>query len=160
VVDTNVRRWLVRRFGLAATATPRQLQALADALAGAGTAEDAAPWTHATMEFGAGICTPRNPRCVVCPIAEGCPSRGMAAAVPVPRQATFAGSDRAHRGALLRRLTEARSHALTLTAARRILPEPAFERIVAGLERDGLLHRSRGELHLGGRLEPAATIGP
>ena len=160
VVDTNVRRWLVRRFGLSPSTGLRDLQSLADALAATGDAADAAPWTHATMEFGAGICTPRNPQCDVCPVAEGCPSRGMAATVPVPRQATFAGSDRAHRGALLRALTEARSHALTLAAGRRILPDPAFERIVAGLERDRLLHRSRGKLRLGGRPEPAATIGP
>ena len=160
VVDTNVRRWLVRRFGLSPGAAPGDLQSLADALARAGHSADAAPWTHATMEFGAGICTPRNPRCDACSIAKGCPSPGMAAAVPVPRQPTFAGSDRAHRGALLRALTQARSHALTLAAGRRLLPEPAFGRIVAGLERDGLLHRSRGKLHLGGRPEPAATIGP
>jgi len=160
VVDTNVRRWLIRRFGLAPTAGPRELQALADALAGVGDPAEAAPWTHATMEFGAGVCTPRNPRCDVCPIARGCPSRGVAAAVPVPRQPTFAGSDRAHRGALLRALTVAPGHALTLAAGRQILPGPAFDRIVAGLERDGLLHRSRGRLWLGGRPEPAATIGP
>ena len=160
VVDTNVRRWLVRRFGLAATASLRELQSVADALAADGNAADAAPWTHATMEFGAGICTPRNPHCDACPIADGCPSRGMAAAVPVPRQATFAGSGRAHRGALLRALTEAQSHAVTLATGRRIVPAPAFERIVAGLERDGLLHRSGGQLRLGGRPEPAATIGP
>jgi A/G-specific adenine glycosylase len=160
VVDTNVRRWLVRRFGLAASAKPRELQALADALASAGNPADAAPWTHATMEFGAGVCTPRNPHCDACPIAEGCPSRGMAATVPVPRQATFAGSDRAYRGAMLRALTATSDHAMSLAAARRILPEPAFARVVAGLERDGLLHRSRGRLHLGGRPVPAATIGP
>ncbi len=160
VVDTNVRRWLVRRFGLAASARPRELQALADALASAGDPTDAAPWTHATMEFGAGVCTPRNPHCDTCPIAVGCPSRGMAAIVPVPRQASFAGSDRAHRGALLRALTTAPGHAMTLAAGRRILLGPAFERVVAGLERDGLLHRARGRLRLGGRPKPAATIGP
>lgn len=160
VVDTNVRRWLVRRFGLAASAKPRELQALADALALAGEAADAAPWTHATMEFGAGVCTPRTPHCDICPIAEGCPSRGMAAMVPVKRQATFAGSDRAHRGALLQALTGAQRHAMTLAAGRLILPEPDFERVVAGLERDGLLHRAGGRLHLGGRPKPAATIGP
>jgi A/G-specific adenine glycosylase len=160
VVDTNVRRWLVRRFGLTANAGPRELQSLADALARAGDPAAAAPWTHATMEFGAGICTPRRPRCDACPIADGCPSRGMAATVPVPRQASFAGSDRAHRGALLKALTAEPGHALHLAEAGRIVPEPALGRVVAGLERDGLLHRSGGRLHLGGRPEPAATIGP
>jgi len=160
VVDTNVRRWLVRRFGLSTGTTPRQLQSLADALARAGHATDGASWTHATMEFGAAICTSRAPLCNGCPVAEGCPSRGVAGAVPVPRQAAFSGSDRAHRGALVRALTATPSHALSLPAVRRLLPVDAFGRVVAGLERDGLVHRSGGRLWLGGRPDPAATIGP
>ena len=160
VVDTNVRRWLVRRFGLPPTARHRELQSLADALAAAGDPVDAAPWTHATMEFGAGICTSRAPRCQICPIAAGCPSFGTAAAVPVPRHATFAGSDRAHRGALLQALAQASGNAMAMRSARPLIPASAFERVVAGLERDGLLHRSGGRLRLGGRPEPVATIGP
>ncbi|MEX0626777.1 MAG: A/G-specific adenine glycosylase [Chloroflexota bacterium] len=160
VVDTNVRRWLVRRFGVRADGPPHVLQALADALATAGNAADAAPWTHATMEFGASVCTPRNPRCDACPIADGCPSRGMAASVPVPRQAPFAGSDRAHRGAILRALSGTRDHSITIRAASDLVPRGAAERVLAGLERDGLLHRSGRRLLLGGRSESAATIGP
>jgi A/G-specific adenine glycosylase len=159
VVDTNVRRWLVRRLGLSPGSGPRVLQALADALAAAGRAADAAPWTHATMEFGAAICTPRNPRCDACPISNGCPSRGVASVVPVPRQAAFAGSDRAHRGAILRALTGAGDHAMTERTARGLVPQSAAARVVAGLERDGLLHRSGGRMVLGGRPESAATIG-
>jgi A/G-specific adenine glycosylase len=160
VVDTNVRRWLVRRFGLPAKTRASDLQVLADALAGAGDPRDAASWTHATMEFGAAICTSRNPRCVTCPVAEGCPSRGKAARVPVPRQGLFAGSDRAHRGALLRALTASGRHTLSVAAARQLVTASAFDQIVNGLERDGLLHRSGGNLRLGGRPEAGATIGP
>jgi A/G-specific adenine glycosylase len=160
VVDTNVRRWLVRRFGLSPAAPQRDLQAMADALALAGDGADTAPWTHATMEFGAAICSSRAPRCDACPVADGCPSRGVAAAVPVPRQPSFAGSDRAHRGALLRALTGAPTHELSLPAARRLLPADSFDRIVAALERDRLLHRTPRRLRLGGRENPAATIGP
>jgi A/G-specific adenine glycosylase len=159
VVDTNVRRWLVRRFGLRADAPSGGLQGLADALATSGSAADAAPWTHATMEFGASICTQRNPRCRACPIADGCPSRGLAIRVPVPRQASFAGSDRAHRGAILRALARAPGHTMPMRGAWDLLPEGAADRLVAGLERDGLVHRSGGRLVLGGRSEPAATIG-
>ncbi|MEO8639083.1 MAG: A/G-specific adenine glycosylase [Chloroflexota bacterium] len=158
VVDTNVRRWLVRRFGLSAGART-ELQTLADALATAGNAADAAPWTHATMEFGASICTPRNPRCDACPISAGCPSRGIANVVPVPRQAPFAGSDRAHRGAILRALTRAPDHGMKMRVACDLVPPGAVERVVAGLERDSLLHRSSGRLVLGGSPEAAATIG-
>jgi A/G-specific adenine glycosylase len=159
VVDTNVRRWLVRRFGLPADGPSRALQSLADAIAGAGRAIDAAPWTHATMEFGAAICTPRNPRCEACPISSGCPSRGLATVVPVPRQAAFAGSDRAYRGALLRALSRAPGHRIMLGAAGDLVPSSVAERVIAGLERDRLLHRSGGGLVLGGATEAAATIG-
>jgi A/G-specific adenine glycosylase len=156
VVDTNVRRWLVRRFGLPANATRAALQTLADRLA-RGEKADGQPgtWTHASMEFGARICTPRRPRCESCPIASGCPSRGIAITVPVPRQAAFAGSERAARGALLKRLAATADGALSIDEAGRLaagLSPVAFERIAAGLERDGLAHRSGRRLRLGGRI--------
>jgi hypothetical protein len=83
----------------------------------------------------------------------------MATLVPVPQQPAFAGSDRAHRGALLRALSGSPGHAVTVRTARTIVPADAVDRIVAGLERDGLVHRSGGRLVLGGRREPVATIG-
>ena len=156
VVDTNVRRWLLRRFAGADT-TP-ELQARADALAAPGTGSSIAAWTHVTMEFGATICRSRSPACHVCPIATGCPSRGVEAPVPVPRQPPLRGSDRAVRGAMLRQLTAATGHALNEESARErigaALDDARWDRIVAGLERDGLLHRRRGRLALG-----EATIG-
>jgi A/G-specific adenine glycosylase len=158
VVDTNVRRWLVRRFGLDPATGAKDLQAIADRLAGVGDQTDAAAWTHATMEFGASICTTRLPACGRCPIAADCPSRDKAARVPVARQPRFSGSDRARRGALVHALTQAPAHSLTLAAARRLCPDGDFQRIVDGLDRDGLAHRSGGRLHLGGREESAATI--
>jgi A/G-specific adenine glycosylase len=159
VVDTNVRRWLVRRFGLGSAAAGSDLQAIADRLAGAGDPADAAAWTHATMEFGAAICTARNPGCRRCPIATDCPSRDRAERVPVARQSAFPGSDRARRGALLLALSRAPGHSLALASAGRHCPGGDFQRIVDGLDRDGLAHRSGGRLRLGGREEPAATIG-
>ncbi len=71
VVDTNVRRWLLRRFG--GPDQPGRLQALADALAAPGRSTSVAAWTHATMEFGAAICRSSDPRCGECPIAEWLP---------------------------------------------------------------------------------------
>ncbi len=162
VVDTNVRRWLIRRFG--GPDEPRSLQGMADALAAPGTGRDIAAWTHATMEFGAGVCRSRQPRCDECPLARGCPSRGAAAHVPVPRQAALRGSDRSYRGAVLKTLSGARQHGVGEEALRAglaaetehvgpVLDTPRWERVMAGLERDGLLHRSDGFVRLG-----AATI--
>ena len=164
VVDTNVRRWLLRRFG--GPDNPRQLQELADALAATDRAADVATWTHASMEFGAAVCRGRAPRCSSCPIAEGCPSRHAPVAIRVPSQPPLRGSDRAYRGAIVARLSRTRRHELSASATRRALAADAerlgpalddegWERVVAGLERDGLAHRRAGRLRLG-----AATIRP
>ena len=163
VVDTNVRRWLLRRFGGADR--PRRLQDLADAIAAPGRGTDVAAWTHASMEFGAAICRSRDPRCDACPIARDCPSRGRAATIAVARQPALRGSDRAYRGAVLRLLSAAGGHALAHEALRaglardehRVGPsldEAGWVRVVDALERDGLAHRSGGIVRLG-----AATIG-
>ena len=120
-VDTNVRRWLVRRFGLPAATPSAHLQAMADALAGAEpqtTPAEAAAWMHASMEFGAMVCMARRPACATCPVRDGCPSRDVAARVPVPRQPAFASSERFVRGQLVRELSAATGHAIPLAQAR------------------------------------------
>ena len=169
VVDTNVRRWLVRRFGVAPHDTAA-LQRLADALALAGpdgpTTGDSevAAWTHATMELGA-VCTARRPLCQACPIRAACPGRSRDTAVTVPRQAAFGGSRRAARGLLVRLLAGSRRRALREASVRRRLTEAGlrmdrdgWRQLLAELERDGLVHRVGGELRLGGGASPADTI--
>ncbi len=147
VVDTNVRRWLLRRF--AVDDRPPVLQQLADTFAAPGSDGTAAAWTHATMEFGARICSQRTPSCRSCPIASGCPSRLTATPVRVPRQAPFSGSVRAARGKLLRELAAAPAYRLSLDNAHRLL-DGTLEATVAALEHDGLLHRCGDSLVLGG----------
>ena len=163
VVDTNVRRWLLRRLG--GPDERKRLQAVADSLAGPGRGPEVAAWTQASMEFGAAVCRARDPRCEACPVADGCPSRDRPGRIEVPRQAALRGSDRAYRGALLKRLSAAPGHHLPegtaraelASAAQRIGPaldDTAWERVLAALERDGLAHRGEGDVRLG-----AATIG-
>ena len=163
-VDTNVRRWLTRRFGLDVAAGTSILQELADGLANAdrrASSEAVAAWMHASMEFGARVCRARTPDCPNCPIADGCPSRNRAAAVPVRRQSAFAGSDRALRGALLRAMTASPQGHVTMSRAHR-LAGPRLDAVIAGLERDRLAHRSGRHVKLGGRAgdAPPTTIGP
>jgi A/G-specific adenine glycosylase len=163
-VDTNVRRWLTRRFGLAAEAPAATLQGLADGLAAAGgprtTPQRAADWMHASMEFGARVCAARRPRCGECPVARGCPSRISPARVPVAGQPTFAGSLRAARGAVVRALVAAPDHVLPATALGELTLR--MEAALAGLEREGLAHRSGDLVRLGGRAPagPPSTIEP
>jgi A/G-specific adenine glycosylase len=154
-VDTNVRRWLVRRFA-ADPEDRRSLQDLADRMAASSRSADtveAGTWTHATMEFGARICSARAPRCPACPVRRGCPSRSDPRRVPVPRQSTLTAVGRAARGSLLRAVTAAPGHRLSERKARAALGVAGagldYEALTAGLARDGLLHRSGGGLVLG-----------
>ena len=163
VVDTNVRRWLIRRFGVADV--PRALQSLSDALAAPGSGARVAAWTHATMELGATLCRPRRPRCAACPLAAGCASRDAAREVRAPRQPALRGSTRAYRGAIVRLLSAEPSRGISGRAVRRAidadgvtgppLDGDAWGRVLTSLERDGLAHRAAGRWRLG-----ADTIRP
>jgi len=120
-VDVNVRRVLSRRGLEVAEPSPQLNQAL--------------------MELGATVCTARAPRCDVCPLAEGCEGPGGAA----PRggaRVRFEDTDRFVRGRVVAALAEGSS-----------LPDVAperLERALDGLERDGLIERSEGQLRLPG----------
>ena len=120
-VDVNVRRVLSRRGLEIAEPSPQLNQAL--------------------MELGATVCTARAPRCDVCPLAEGC--GGPDATAPRGRaRPRFEDTDRFVRGRVVAALAEGSS-----------LPDVAperLERALEGLERDGLIERSEGQLRLPG----------
>ena len=130
-VDTNVRR-VAGRLG----AEPAALR----------PAVRHADWNQAAMELGARVCTARSPRCGECPAAPWCPARGRVAAVvrapraPRPR---FEETDRWARGRVIAAL--AAGHRLPA----RIAPE-RLERVLAGLERDGLIERDGTRVGLPG----------
>lgn len=65
---------------------------------------------HALMDLGATVCLARVPRCSVCPLAGGCPSRGRRYP-PLRKQSRFEGSFRQRRGSTLR-LVAVRARAL------------------------------------------------
>src|SRR5215210_535386 len=60
---------------------------------------------QALMDLGATICIARVPRCGVCPLAEGCPSRGRRFE-PLSKQSPFEGSFRQRRAQALRLIAE------------------------------------------------------
>jgi A/G-specific adenine glycosylase len=123
-IDTNVRRVLARFDGEARG--PKALAARARALVPRGRA---AAFNQAMMELGATVCRPRAPRCGECPVAAGC--AGDVAPAPRRRGAErFEDSDRYHRGRVV----------AALVAGER--PPDVHERVLAGLERDGLIART------------------
>jgi len=89
VVDGNVERVICRLEGWEAVghkntgaATLRKIETLAGQLV---PAEGAGDWNQAMMELGATLCTPRNPQCLVCPVAADCSTQGEHRAAPRPR---------------------------------------------------------------------------
>jgi A/G-specific adenine glycosylase len=114
-IDTNVRRVLAR-YGTAH----------AQDLIPPGRA---AVFNQAMMELGATVCRPRAPRCGECPVRAGCAGRPDER--PRRRGAErFEDTDRYHRGRVVAALVAGE-------------PPPAVhERVLAGLERDGLIARA------------------
>ncbi len=82
---------------------------------------------QALMDLGATVCLARVPRCGVCPLAAGCPSRGLRFE-PLRRQGPFEGSFR-----------QRRSHTLRLVAAGPRPLEELDDAAVASLHADGLV---------------------
>ena len=86
VVDGNVTRVLARFFGITTPidTTPgrQEFSSLADSLL---DARQAGVYNQAIMDFGATVCTPRNPQCASCVFRNGCVARqkGLTEQLPV-----------------------------------------------------------------------------
>jgi A/G-specific adenine glycosylase len=120
--DTNAVRVLGRAFGDTDLAPPP------------GRAYE---WNQALFDLGREVCIARTPRCGACPLASGCPSRGMTYA-PLRRQSRFEGSFRQRRADLLRAIAAAGS-----------LPDAqADAEALVSLVRDGLAEVSGGRVTL------------
>lgn len=95
IVDGNVARVLLRVRGVdAASDDARALKAVwadAEDLAVRAHAEGVLPaFNEGLMELGALVCTPRSPRCGVCPIAGACEARRRGVQDRIPRPKTKA----------------------------------------------------------------------
>ncbi len=88
---------------------------------------------QALFDLGATVCLARVPRCEVCPLATGCPSRGRRYE-PLRKQSRFEGSFRQRRARTLRAVAAGE----TATDAE----------AVTSLERDGLVEVVGGRVRL------------
>jgi len=131
-VDTNVRRVAAR--------LRREPAALLPAVRHA-------DWNQAAMELGARVCSARAPRCNECPAAAWCPSRGAVTATPrLPRTARprFEDTDRWARGRVVAALAAGEGLPVQIAPER-------LARVLAGLERDGLVERGPAGVGLPGQ---------
>lgn len=147
-VDTNVRRVLSRIVsGGGGTLSPRDLQALADAIVPPARTGD---WTHALMDVGALVCRPRTPRCADCPAATWCRfaagDRRLEAPAPARRgpapakEPAFPSTSRWLRGRIVDRARDARDGAwIAFDGPIGQHDRAAVREAVASLAADGLL---------------------
>lgn len=102
VVDTNVRRVIARAVHGRAD-SPASSRDLDDVAAVLPESPDAPRFSVAVMELGATVCSPRGPRCGLCPLGA-CTWRSLgypAASTPARKVQRYAGTDRQVRGRLL-----------------------------------------------------------
>jgi A/G-specific adenine glycosylase len=87
VVDGNVvraaARWLEEDRDPARAPARSRLEAAAQALLHRSRPGD---WNQAVMDLGATICAPRNPACLVCPVARWCGARAAGRVDRIPRR--------------------------------------------------------------------------
>lgn len=84
VVDANVERVVARLFAISAPLPGARtaIRAAADRITPDGRAGD---FAQAMMDLGSGICTPRKPSCLLCPLSAACRAyrEGVAERLPV-----------------------------------------------------------------------------
>lgn len=87
-VDGNVERVLCRwdaiKDEVGTPAVRRQITARAQALV---PPDRPGAFANAMMEMGATMCTPKNPKCLLCPVREGCMGFAQGIAQELPRKA-------------------------------------------------------------------------
>jgi A/G-specific adenine glycosylase len=133
--DTNIRRVLGRAL-LGRIATEREAVALDERLIPRRRADR---WHHALMDLGATVCLAGTPRCDVCPIAEGCRSRGRVVRATPRRQAAFATSDRRVRGRIVALLADRGE--MTIGELVRATDDPRARALAGVLTREGIVER-------------------
>jgi len=153
VVDTNIARVLARVGG--ERLTTRAAQSLADSWVPVGRGW---AWNQSMMDLGSLLCRPA-PRCDGCPLAGCCgwalgahpdPDPAIGSAGVSVRQARFAGSDRDHRGRMLRCLADGPVAAEVLILEAGLAEDPARgDRLVVSLLDDGLVAIDGGLVRLG-----------
>ncbi len=107
VLDINIRRFFARVIDGVQnpTSAPSQIERK---LRYELIPSEGAIWAAATMEFGALICTARNPQCDLCPLKERCAWRaaGYPLSEIVKKSQAWNGTDRQCRGTIVQALRE------------------------------------------------------
>lgn len=72
ILDTNVARILERFFGLQGNRVKSRCKILWKAAELVAPCTEVSRWNLSLLDFGAAVCTAKNPRCVECPLQQKC----------------------------------------------------------------------------------------
>jgi len=163
VVDANVERVIARLFQVEEP-LPAARRPIRDHAAALTPERRPGDYAQAMMDLGALVCTPRAPRCMLCPVAGWCRGRAAGIAELLPARRTKAAKPLRHGVAfwavrpdgavLLRRRpdrgllgglmevpsTDWRAQPWAAAEARRAAPVPAAWKPLAGSVRHGFTH--------------------
>ena len=139
VLDVNIRRFFARFFD--GVEHPTATTSLTErALRAELIPKDGAKWAAATMEFGALICTSKNPKCEECPLKRQCAWRkaGYPKTELVRKSQDWIGTDRRCRGTIVQALRE--TEKLSGVAIKKLWHDNSqVERALKTLLADGLI---------------------
>lgn len=113
VLDTNVRRVLIRLFAGRDRPSPSPGRAETEWAGQFVPETEYKQWNAGVMEFGALVCTARNPQCETCPLNDICAwqKAGRPTSAVKPKTQKWAGTDRQLRGAIMDVLKSAHENA-------------------------------------------------
>jgi A/G-specific adenine glycosylase len=86
VMDGNIERVAARLFAIE-TPLPKAKPELKAAIGSVWPAKRSGDFAQALMDLGAGVCTPRAPKCLLCPLTEHCEARAKGIAERLPLKA-------------------------------------------------------------------------
>lgn len=101
-VDGNVERVICRYYGIEDTVgTPAVRRMITEKTQELVPRERPGAFANAMMEMGAVMCTPKNPKCLLCPVRESCRGFEKGIAGELPRKAKKKAQRVEHRAVLL-----------------------------------------------------------
>ncbi len=139
VLDVNIRRLFARVLDGVEHPTPSPSQ-IERKLRYELIPTDGAKWAAATMEFGALLCTSKNPSCEECPLQRQCAWRrsGYPPTEQIRKSQEWIGTDRQCRGTIVQALRE--NEKLPLTALVKMWHDNSqIEKALKTLIADGLI---------------------
>ncbi len=86
VIDGNIERVTARLFAID-TPLPKARAELRAAIASVWPKKRGGDFAQGLMDLGAGVCTPRNPKCLLCPLSNECAARAKGIAEQLPAKA-------------------------------------------------------------------------